>query len=213
MPLAAFQKSEQHDELTRLANQHIQSDLEPSDRDALRKATKRVATSTVVGSLVGLGLGLYASIRLRRVRTEMFAAFRASEKPSSVLFANGREGKQYTMDMARLEEKRKRARSVRKETKSKADTRTSTTEAVPDITHLMRPTTLGDFATYFFFGLGGTVLGGELGLATGTWSAGRGINQDPARRERIENAYRLLRIDFLRKEAARLESGGSALNI
>ncbi|KAI0856340.1 hypothetical protein F4860DRAFT_518962 [Xylaria cubensis] len=177
MSLAAFRKFEQHEELKRLANQHFQSDLEPSDRNALRKATTRIATSTTVGSLVGLGLGLYAAIRLRKVRTEMFAAFRAAEKPSFVVFPNGRQ------------------------------------EAIPDTTHLVRPTSLGDFATYFFFGLGGTVLGGDLGLLTGTWSASRGLNRDPARRERIENAYRLLKVDVLRKEAARLESGGTALSV
>lgn len=86
-------------------------------------------------------------------------------------------------------------------------------EAIPDVTHLMRPTKFGDFATYFFFGLGGTMLCGDLGLLTGTWFASRGLNKDPARRERIENAYRLLRVDVLRKEAARLESGGAALYV
>lgn len=94
MPLAAFRRSPQHDELTKLANEHINADLTQSDREALVKATKSVATHTTVGSLVGLGLGLYAAIRLRRVRTEMFAAFRATEKPTSVIFANGRQGKQ-----------------------------------------------------------------------------------------------------------------------
>ncbi|KAI8955239.1 hypothetical protein F4801DRAFT_574825 [Xylaria longipes] len=177
MALAAFRKSEQHDELKKLANKHFQSDLEPSDREAVRRATTRIATSTTVGSLVGIGLGLYAAIRLRKVRAEMFAAFRAAEKPSSVVFPDGRQ------------------------------------EAIPDITHLMRPTKFGDFATYFFFGLGGTMLCGDLGLLTGTWSASRGLNQDPARRERIENAYRLLKVDVLRKEAMRLESGGTALHV
>ncbi|KAI0485872.1 hypothetical protein F4859DRAFT_512063 [Xylaria cf. heliscus] len=177
MSLALFRRSEQHDELKRLANQHFQSDLEPSDRDVVRRATTRIATATTVGSLVGLGLGLYAAVRLRKVRTEMFTAFRATEKPSSVVFANGRK------------------------------------EAIPDIKHLMRPNQLGDFATYFFFGLGGTMLCGDLGLMAGTWSASRGLNKDPARRERIENAYRLFKVDVLRKEAARLESGGTALYV
>ncbi|RWA13322.1 hypothetical protein EKO27_g1775 [Xylaria grammica] len=131
MPLAAFRKSEQHDELTRLANEHLQSDLEPSDREALLKATTRVATATTVGSLIGLGLGLYASIRLGRVRADMFTAFRAGEKPASVVFANGRQ------------------------------------EAAPDATPLMRPTKFGDFVTYFFCGLGGTLLGGRARLAYG----------------------------------------------
>ncbi|KAI0432836.1 hypothetical protein F5Y09DRAFT_300534 [Xylaria sp. FL1042] len=176
MSLAAFRKSEQHDELTRLANEHIQSDLEPSDREALMKATTRVATATTLGSLIGLGLGLYASFRLRKMRTEMFAAFRAGEKPTSVIFANGRQ------------------------------------EPVPDLTPYMRPTRLGDFATYFFFGLGGTILGGELGLFTGTWAASRNISKDPARRQRVEKAYRAFKVDLLRKQAEQLESGRTILH-
>ncbi|KAI0518265.1 hypothetical protein F5B22DRAFT_645030 [Xylaria bambusicola] len=175
MSLAAFRKQAHHDELTKLANEHINTDLEQSDREALMKATTRIATSTTVGSLVGLGLGLYAAIRLRKVRTDMFAAFRAAEKPSSVVFANGRQ------------------------------------EPIPDVTPYMRPTKLGDFATYFFFGLGGTMLGGELGLFTGTRSASRNIGQDAARRERLERAYRLFKIDVLRKELAQLESGSTPI--
>jgi L-asparaginase/Glu-tRNA(Gln) amidotransferase subunit D len=93
MSLAAFRKTEPHDDLAKLANEHMKHDLEPSDRDALLKATTRVTTSTTVGTLVGLGLGLYAAIKLRKIRTEMFAAFRAAEKPSYVVFANGRQGK------------------------------------------------------------------------------------------------------------------------
>ncbi|KAI0974740.1 hypothetical protein F4678DRAFT_349067 [Xylaria arbuscula] len=176
MSLAAFRKSQHHDDLTKLANEHIQSDLEPSDRTALIKATTRVATATTVGSLIGLGLGLYASIRLRKIRTDMFAAFRAGEKPTSVIFANGRQ------------------------------------ESIPDITPYVRPTKLGDFATYFFFGLGGTMFGGELGLLTGTWSASRGINKDPARRQRIEKAYRSFKVDVLRNEIAQLESGNTTFS-
>lgn len=37
------------------------------------------------------------------------------------------------------------------------------TESIPDITPLLKPTTLGDFATYFFASAGGLFLGGELG--------------------------------------------------
>jgi hypothetical protein len=36
-------------------------------------------------------------------------------------------------------------------------------ESVPDLTPLLKPTTLGDFATYFFASAGGLLLGGELG--------------------------------------------------
>ena len=37
------------------------------------------------------------------------------------------------------------------------------TESIPDLTPLLKPTTLGDFATYFFASAGGLLLGGELG--------------------------------------------------
>ncbi|KAI0392550.1 hypothetical protein F5Y17DRAFT_436093 [Xylariaceae sp. FL0594] len=177
MALAAFRTSDQYNDLTNIANEHMKHDLEPSDRETLLRATRRATTAATVGSLVGLGLGLYSAIRLRKVRTEMFAAFRASEKPSYVVFPNGRQ------------------------------------EAVPDITPLMRPTKLGDFATYFFFGLGGVMLGGEVGLFTGTWSASRIISKDPASQRRIESAYRLFRADILKREAALLEKGGPALKI
>lgn len=36
-------------------------------------------------------------------------------------------------------------------------------ESIPDLTPLLKPTTLGDFATYFFATAGGLFLGGELG--------------------------------------------------
>lgn len=55
------------------------------------------------------------------------------------------------------------------------------------------------------------MVGGELGLLTGTWSASRSIGQDAARRERIERAYRLFKIDVLRKELAQLESGSTPI--
>lgn len=42
------------------------------------------------------------------------------------------------------------------------------TESIPDLTPLLKPTTLGDFATYFFAGAGGLLLGGELGKTSST---------------------------------------------
>lgn len=74
---------------------------------------------------------------------------------------------------------------------------------------MMRPTRWGDYATYFFFGLGGLFLGGETGLLAGSWSATNLVTRDPARSERIEKAYRSFRVDCLRKEIDRLESGHS----
>lgn len=38
-------------------------------------------------------------------------------------------------------------------------------EPIPDLTPLLKPTTLGDVATYFFASLGGLFLGGELGMS------------------------------------------------
>jgi len=171
MSFAALRSSPQREDYQKLAEEHMKHDLEPSDRDALVKASKRVVLPSTVGTLVGLGLGVYAAVRLRKVRANMFNAFRASEKPTHVVFANGRQ------------------------------------ESIPDVTQYLQPSRWGDFATYFFFGLGGTVLGGELGFLLGSWSATRLITKDPARKHRIESAYRGFKADLLRNEAARLESG------
>ncbi|KAI1078548.1 hypothetical protein F5B20DRAFT_547431 [Whalleya microplaca] len=173
MSFAAFRKSEPHADLGQLAEEHLKHDLTQDDRDVLVKASTKVSARAVLGTLVGLGLGVYAAFRLRRVRADMFNAFRATEKPTHVLFADGRK------------------------------------EAIPDVTPLMQPSRYGDIATYFFFGLGGTILGGELGFLLGTWSATRAISKDEARRKRIEIAYRRFKADYLRQEAARLESGAT----
>ncbi|KAJ1338105.1 E3 ubiquitin-protein ligase listerin [Microdochium nivale] len=175
MSIAAFRSSPQHQDYGKLAEEHMKHDLEQSDRDALVKASRRVGLPTTVGTLVGLGLGLYAAVRLRKVRANMFNAFRAAEKPNHVLFANGRK------------------------------------EAVPDVTPYLQPSRWGDIATYFFFGLGGTIFGGELGFLVGTWSASRLITRDPARKRRIETAYRNFKADLLRREAAKLEAGGDSV--
>lgn len=84
------------------------------------------------------------------------------------------------------------------------------TEAIPDVTSSMAQLTrVGDYASYFFFGLGGLFLGGEFGFLTGTWTATQMVTMDPGRRERVENAYRNFRVDCLKKEIDRLESGHS----
>ncbi|KAH9907812.1 hypothetical protein F4778DRAFT_448199 [Xylariomycetidae sp. FL2044] len=172
MSFAALRRSEAHDELGRLAEEHMKHDLPPQDRDALVKASKRITVPAALGSLIGLGLGCYAAFRLRKVRAQMFDAFRAKEKPTHVIFANGKQ------------------------------------EPIPDVTPYVQPSKYGDIATYFFFGLGGTILGGELGFLMGNWSAARLINKDPDRRRRIETAYKRFKADLLKREAARLEAGG-----
>lgn len=93
MSLAALRKSDPHDDLGKLAEEHLKHDLTQEDRDALVKASTRVSGRAIVGTLVGLGLGIYAAFRLRRVRADMFSAFRAAEKPTHVIFADGRKGK------------------------------------------------------------------------------------------------------------------------
>lgn len=80
-------------------------------------------------------------------------------------------------------------------------------EAIPDITNLMKPTTVGDIATYTFFGLGGVFIGGETGLLTGSWSAKRTISRDPEVRQRIERAFKGFQADVYRKKIEALEDG------
>ncbi|KAL4930461.1 uncharacterized protein BDV17DRAFT_258713 [Aspergillus undulatus] len=159
------------DELSRLADYHIQQDLSADDRDALKSATKSVSLWTTVGSAIGIGLGLYTAFRLRSSRKAFFDVFRAAEKPVKVMFADGR------------------------------------TEAIPDITPLIKPTSLGDFATYFFASAGGLFLGGELGFLGGAASGSSSITSDPERKKRVENAFRSFRADMLRKEADALDKG------
>lgn len=73
------------------------------------------------------------------------------------------------------------------------------------MTPFLRPSTLGDIATYFFFGFSGFFIGGEIGALTGVGSAGRRITQDPGSRERIETAFRRFRAEVLRKQADALD--------
>lgn len=91
-PFAALRRDPRHDEFARLADEHMQHDLEESDRDCLKKAASRVSIPTTIGTLVGLGLGVYAAVRLRRARADVFRAFRAAERPTHVVFAGGRQG-------------------------------------------------------------------------------------------------------------------------
>lgn len=80
------------DELARLADEHLQHDLQSEDRDKLKAAASSISLWTTVGSAVGLGIGLFAAIRLRSTRRAFFAAVRAQERPTQVVFANGRTG-------------------------------------------------------------------------------------------------------------------------
>lgn len=92
MSLAALRKSPQHEDLAKLAEEHFQNDLDESDRDVLKKSARTVSVHAAVGSLAGLGLGVYLAYRLRKVRLDVFNAIRVAEKPTHVVFAGGRTG-------------------------------------------------------------------------------------------------------------------------
>ncbi|KAG4430868.1 hypothetical protein IFR05_013652 [Cadophora sp. M221] len=84
------------------------------------------------------------------------------------------------------------------------------TEPIPDITPLLKPTTLGDFAAYMLFSAGGLFLGGELGLLGGSYAAKRSITSDPESKARIEKAFRAFKADVLRREISKLEGQSSS---
>ena len=85
-------------------------------------------------------------------------------------------------------------------------------EAIPDLTPLLRPSRLGDVATYTFLGLGGVFLGGETGLLTGSFSARRSVmGGDRESRDRIQGAFRKFQADALRKQADALDKGGEGV--
>lgn len=88
----AATRNRRSDELSRLADEHIQQDLQADDRQALKSAASRVSFWTAFGSAVGFGLGLYTAFRLRSTRHAFFQAFRMQEKPTQVMFADGRTG-------------------------------------------------------------------------------------------------------------------------
>lgn len=94
---AAFRKSPRQEDLSRLAAEHLKHDLTEGDRDILAKASSRISTRATVGSILGLGLGVYMAYGLRRGRVEMFNAFRTARKPVQVTFADGTTGKSHNL--------------------------------------------------------------------------------------------------------------------
>ena len=104
--LAALRKSNRHD-LQKLAEEHFKheyssslpiegillnvSSLQDFDRDQLRSAAGTISTWTVIGSCAGIALGALLATRICRNRQAMYNAFRTSEKPTALRFADGRE--------------------------------------------------------------------------------------------------------------------------
>ena len=95
----AFLRKNVDQDIRALASEHLKHDLHDSDRDALQSAAGKIGTHVTIGSLVGLGLGVFLAFRLRRNRMQMFQAFRATEKPTHIKFADGREGELVTLIM------------------------------------------------------------------------------------------------------------------
>ncbi|KAF9738784.1 hypothetical protein PMIN06_010515 [Paraphaeosphaeria minitans] len=87
--LAAFRDGRSR-QLRKLAEEHLQHDLNQSDRDTIKSASSKVSTHAKIGSLLGIGLGVYTAFRLRSMRLAYFNAFKAMEKPVEVRFADGR---------------------------------------------------------------------------------------------------------------------------
>ncbi|PWY67141.1 hypothetical protein BO70DRAFT_418801 [Aspergillus heteromorphus CBS 117.55] len=183
MPDFALRTQNQRaDALARLADDHLQQDLRPDDRVALHSAARAVSRWTLVAGSLGLGLGLFVALRLRSSRKAVFDAFRARERPTGLVFADGRTGP----------------------------------DPLPRRIHprshpLLKPTALGDVATYILAGTGGLFLGAELGFLGGVSSGSSQIMGDPERRDRIERAFRKFRADVLRKEADALDGGGRSV--
>lgn len=88
----AILRQQRSDELANLADQHLQHDLRSEDREKLKAAASSVSLWTTVGSAIGVSLGLLAAIRLRSTRKAFFSAIRAQEKPTKVVFQDGRTG-------------------------------------------------------------------------------------------------------------------------
>jgi len=87
---AALRKT-QGEDLARLAEEHFKHDLREEDRDLIKSAATRASTHALIGSLAGLALGGFLAFRIRANRNAMYKAFRATEKPTHIRFANGRE--------------------------------------------------------------------------------------------------------------------------
>lgn len=80
-------------------------------------------------------------------------------------------------------------------------------EPIPDLTPLLRPSSLGDVATYTLLGAGGLFFGGETGLLAGSFRARQQIGADRESRDRIQTAFRKFQADALRTQANLLDQG------
>ncbi|KAK3686225.1 hypothetical protein B0T22DRAFT_518813 [Podospora appendiculata] len=86
----AIFRAHPHDDLARIGEEHMQSDLNVHDRERLRRAAAKVSTYAAIGSLLGLGLGVATAMRIRSNRLALYDAFRVVSRPTELVFANGR---------------------------------------------------------------------------------------------------------------------------
>ncbi|OSS54830.1 hypothetical protein B5807_00913 [Epicoccum nigrum] len=77
--LALFRSNRSKD-LHKLAKEQLEHDLQPKDRDILRRAGRKMSTHVGLGSSVGIGLGLYGAYKLRNMRLAYFNAFEVQWK-------------------------------------------------------------------------------------------------------------------------------------
>lgn len=75
-----------------LARRHYEHDLTTSDRELLEKAGNKVGIYTTVGASIGLGLGLFLSLRIRRAGYQFYNAAKKAERPVAVQFKDGHTG-------------------------------------------------------------------------------------------------------------------------
>lgn len=192
--LAAF-RNNAGSELADLAEQHLQHDLTESDRNTLTSAASKFSTHATIGSVIGLGLGIFMATRVRGARKAYFQAFRATERPTHVQFAGGRTGLLALLLVVG----------------GFTGGLTIDIEPLPDLEPLLKPSTLGDVAAYTLFSFGGLFIGGETGMLTGAFSAQRSISADPEAKKRIETAFRKFKADVLRKQAKELDVAGEGV--
>ncbi|PRP76010.1 hypothetical protein PROFUN_01726 [Planoprotostelium fungivorum] len=88
--IAAFRRTMASD-LHKLAEDHLQHDLHQSDRDLLMSAGNSFFTFAAAGTFIGLSLGALSAYRLRAAREAMFKALRTAERPTHLVFADGRQ--------------------------------------------------------------------------------------------------------------------------
>ncbi|KAF2838831.1 hypothetical protein M501DRAFT_975691 [Patellaria atrata CBS 101060] len=69
------------------------------------------------------------------------------------------------------------------------------TEPVPDFAPHLYPSHIDDLPSNLSIGLGGFLVGGEMGILAGSVSSSRLIKRDPESRKRIENALINFRAD------------------